>query len=133
MKYVAQPDGSYAGYDETSALYAALKALPAEVRPTFLAESNAAVKAYFAAQAETEKPKEVTMRQARLALLQAGLLDKATTIIAGMPSPQKQAAEIEWEYSNSLKQSQPLVGQIGAALSLDIAALDALFLAASKL
>ena len=51
MKYIAQPDGSYAAIDETSELYTALKALPAETRPVFLAESNAAVKAYFAAQA----------------------------------------------------------------------------------
>ena len=137
MKYIAQPDGTYAGYDETSELYAALKALPAEVRPTFLAESSAAVKAYFAAQAEAQakaaKPKEVTMRQARLALLQAGLLDKVTAAIANMPSPKKEAAQIEWEYSNSLKRSQPLTVELGAVLGLDTDALDALFLKASKI
>ena len=126
MKYIAQPDGSYAAIDETSELYTALKALPAETRPVFLAESNAAVKAYFAAQAETAKPKEVTMRQARL-------LDKVMAAIAGMQSPQKEAAEIEWEYSNSLKRSQPLVVQLGAALGLNAAAVDELFLTASKL
>jgi hypothetical protein len=90
-----------------------------------------AVKA--AAQAEAAKPKEVTMRQARLALLQAGLLDKVTAAIAGMPSPQKQAAEIEWEYSNSLKRAQPLVTQLGTALGMDTSQLDALFLTASTL
>ena len=53
--------------------------------------------------------------------------------IAGMQSPQKEAAEIEWEYSNSLKRSQPLVVQLGAALGLNAAAVDELFLTASKL
>jgi uncharacterized protein YbdZ (MbtH family) len=133
MKYIAQPDGAFAVIDETSELFAQLSALPAGVRPVFLAASSKAVKDYFAAQAEAMKPKEVTMRQARLALLQAGLLDRVTATIAGMPSPQKQAAEIEWEYSNSLKRSQPLVTQLGAALGLDAAALDLLFSTASKL
>jgi hypothetical protein len=100
---------------------------------TIVDVTDAGVVAYLAAQSEANKPKEVTMRQARLALLQAGLLDKVTAAIAGMPSPQKQAAEIEWEYSNPLKRSQPLVTQLGAALGMDTSQLDALFLTASTL
>lgn len=133
MKYIKQVDGSYAAYDESTSAFAALSALPSDRKPVFLDATDAGVVAYLAAQAEAAKPKEVTMRQARLALLQAGLLDSVITAIAGMPSPQKQAAEIEWEYSNSLKRSQPLVIQLGAALGLDTAKLDELFLTASKL
>ena len=101
--------------------------------PKMYAATSAEVVAYLAAEAEAAKPKEVTMRQARLALLQSGLLDKVNAAIAGMQSPQKEAAEIEWEYSNSLKRSQPLVVQLGAALGLDTAALEELFLTASTL
>jgi hypothetical protein len=133
MKYIKQLDGAYAAYDESSSAFVALSALPSDRKPVFLAASSAEVTAYLSAQAEAAKPKEVTMRQARLALLQAGLLDGVIAAIAGMPSPQKQAAEIEWEYSNSLKRSQPLVSQLGAALGLNTAQLDALFLTASTL
>ena len=93
----------------------------------------AEVDAYLAARAEAAKPKEVTMRQARLALLGAGLLTQVGTAIAGMSSPQKEAAQIEWEYSNSLHRAQPLVVQLGAALGLTSAQLDDLFVTASKL
>jgi hypothetical protein len=133
MKYIAQPDGTYAGYDESAAVFAALNGLPVGRRPTFLDATDAGVVAYLAAQAEAAKPKEVTMRQARLALLQAGLLDSVNTAIAGMTGAQKAAAEIEWEYSNSLKRSQPLVAQLGAALGLNTTQLDALFLTAATL
>ena len=78
-------------------------------------------------------PTEVTMRQARLALLGAGKLAQVEAAIASMPEPQKKAASIEWEYSNALQRSNPFVTQLGAALGLDDAAIDALFVAAAKL
>lgn len=78
-------------------------------------------------------PHEVTTRQARLALLSAGKLSSVGAAIASMPEPQKTAASIEWEYSNTLQRSNPFVTQLGAALGLDDAAIDALFVAASKL
>ena len=78
-------------------------------------------------------PQEVTMRQARLALLAAGKLAGVEAAIASMPEPQRTAASIEWEYSNALQRSNPFVAQLGAALGIDDAAIDALFVAASKL
>lgn len=78
-------------------------------------------------------PEVVTMRQARLALLGAGLLAQVDAAIASMPEPQRTAASIEWEYSNALQRSNPFVAQLGAALGIDDAAIDALFVAASKL
>lgn len=78
-------------------------------------------------------PTEVTMRQARLALLAAGKLAGVEAAIASMPEPQRTAASIEWEYSNALQRNNPFVSQLGAALGLDDAAIDALFVAASKL
>jgi hypothetical protein len=75
----------------------------------------------------------VTMRQARLALLAAGKLGQIDAAIDSLPSPQKEAARIEWEYSQEVQRQKPLVLALAPALGLDAAALDALFLAASKL
>ena len=70
------------------------------------------------------------MRQARLALLGAGLLDDVGAAIAALPSPQKEAAKIEWEYSQEVQRHNGFVAQLGPVLGLDAAALDALFVAA---
>ena len=78
-------------------------------------------------------PNSVTMRQARLALLGAGLLDDIDAAIDSLPSPQKEAARIEWEYATDVQRSSGLVPMMGAALGLDDAALDALFSVAGGL
>ena len=78
-------------------------------------------------------PAEVTMRQARLALLATGKLAGVEAAIASMPEPQRTAASIEWEYSSALQRNNPFVSQLGAALGLDDAGIDALFVEASKL
>jgi hypothetical protein len=131
MKYIAQPDGLFAAFDESSELFAQLSELPKERRPVFLSESSKEVKAYFAAQAEAAKPVSVTMRQARLALLEAGLLDNVQNLVAGMQGVEGAAARIEWEYSSTMVRSQPLVASLAAALKLKSADVDALFLSAS--
>jgi len=43
------------------------------------------------------------------------------------------AALIEWEYSQEVKRTHPLVGQLGAALGLNSAQIDAAFRAAALL
>ena len=78
-------------------------------------------------------PQEVTMRQARLALHAAGKLSAVNAAIAALPDPPKTAALIEWEYSSTVRRDSQFVTMLGPALGLDSAALDALFIAASKL
>ena len=78
-------------------------------------------------------PHAVTMRQARLALLGAGLLASVGAAIDGLPSPQKEAARIEWEYATEVQRASGLVPIMVAALGLDDAALDALFIEAAAL
>ena len=78
-------------------------------------------------------PIEITMRQARLVLLGAGLLDDVSTAIAALPSPQKDAAQIEWEYSNALRRDNAFVAMLAPALGLDDEAIDALFIAGGVL
>lgn len=79
------------------------------------------------------RPAVVTMRQARLALLQAGLLSQVAVAISALPSPEKEAAEIEWEYSQTMERDRPFVSTLGAALSLTDAQIDELFALAATL
>ncbi len=78
-------------------------------------------------------PSSVTMRQARLALLGAGLLASVDAAIDSLPSPQKEAARIEWEYATEVQRSSGLVPMMVVALGLDDAVLDALFSVAEGL
>lgn len=78
-------------------------------------------------------PEVVTMRQARLALLQAGLLDDAEAAIASLPEATRRAAQIEWEYATELRRDHALLAAIGASLSLNSADIDGLFAAAAAI
>lgn len=78
-------------------------------------------------------PQVVTMRQARLALLGAGLLTQVDTAINALPSPQKEAASIEWEYSQEVHRDRPFVALLGAAMGLNDQQLDDLFTVAATL
>jgi len=78
-------------------------------------------------------PASVTMRQARLALLGAGKLAEVDAAIDMLPSPQKDAARIEWEYAAVVERTSPLIATLGPALGLSEAALDALFVQAATL
>ncbi len=78
-------------------------------------------------------PAEVTMRQARLALLGVGKLDDVDTAIDGLPEPQRSAARIEWDYSSTVRRQQPLVLALAPALGLSSEDLDNLFRAAGAL
>lgn len=98
-------------------------------------EEQAALQAEWTAaqNAPVPVPQSVTMRQARLALLQAGLLSNVDAAIATLPSPQKEAATIEWEYSQTVERHRPFVLTLGAALGLTSEQLDDLFIQAATL
>jgi hypothetical protein len=68
------------------------------------------------------------MRQARLALLNAGLLDDVNTLLAD-----DQEALINWEFASHVYRSDRLVGQLQSALGMADNQIDGLFLTASKL
>ena len=77
-------------------------------------------------------PARVTMRQARLALLGAGLLDSVEAALDAMAGTNEgKAARIEWDHSQFVERNRPFVLQIGSALGLDAAALDQLFVTAA--
>ena len=74
-------------------------------------------------------PQVVTMRQARLALHAAGLLDAVNAAITQAGG----AAAIEWEYAQELKRDHPLVVSLTPTLGLTSEQLDALFMQAATL
>lgn len=78
-------------------------------------------------------PAALTMRQARLALLGAGVLTKVDQAIALLPSPQREGGQIEWEYATEVRRDSLLVQQLGAALGLSEVQIDELFVAGSSL
>lgn len=81
----------------------------------------------------TPAPSTVTMVQARLALLEAGLLEQVDFIVAQMPGVEGKAARIEWEFRATVQMDSPLLQGLSAALGLDQQALEALFVRASQL
>lgn len=78
-------------------------------------------------------PTKVTMRQARLALLAAGKLPAVSAAINALPSPQKEAAQIEWEYSQEVQRHNGFVSLLAPVLEMDDEALDQLFTSAAEL
>lgn len=73
-------------------------------------------------------PLKVTMRQARKALVLAGKLDTVNAVIDSLPSPQRELAKIEWEYSQEVQRTWPLVAQLTGALGMTERQMDELFI-----
>lgn len=87
-----------------------------------------------AQEAVLQVPASVTMRQARLALLGAGLLDDVDAAIAAIPdATQRRAATIEWEYAQTVDRASPFAQQMAAGLGITQQQLDALFVQAATL
>jgi len=74
-------------------------------------------------------PSVVSMRQARLALLQFGILEQVNTTIASGTDADK----ITWEYATEVRRNDALVQNMATALGLNEATLDSLFSLASSL
>ena len=73
-------------------------------------------------------PKTITPRQARLALLGAGLLDDIEVLLTT-----DKAMQIWWEYSLEVDRDNAHIVTAGTALGLTELQLDEMFIAASKL
>lgn len=75
----------------------------------------------------------VSMRQARLGLLSAGLLTQVNEALAGLVGAEGEAARIEWEYEADVRRDSSLVQMMSGALGLTEQQLDALFVNSSEL
>lgn len=74
-------------------------------------------------------PQVITIRQAKLALLAAGLLDEVDAAVAGSD----RATQIEWEYATEVHRSWPTLTAVQAVAGLTDAQVDGLFIAAAAL
>jgi hypothetical protein len=78
-------------------------------------------------------PESVSMRQARLALLSAGLLDTVEAAIAALDGAEGKAARIEWEFATEVRRDNALFEALAEQLSLTSGDLDSLFRQAAAL
>ena len=73
-------------------------------------------------------PQSITMRQARLHLLDLELLDDIESFIS-----QDRKWQIEWEYASEILRDSKLIEAVKTSLGLDDNAVDNMFIEASKL
>ena len=78
-------------------------------------------------------PQSISMRQARLALLGAGLLATVETSIDNLEEPDKSAARIEWEYATEMRRDHHLIAALAVEMQLSEQQVDDLFIAAAGL
>lgn len=76
----------------------------------------------------------LTARQLRLALLASGITPTMVNDeLMKLPSPQREASQIEWEYANLYQRDHPLVTQFGSVFNLTPEQVDQMWLAAIQL
>lgn len=76
-------------------------------------------------------PVSVTPYQARIALLNAGLLASVETVMADPGTDQ--AAGIAWEYATAIERDSPFIAALAPALGLTEEQIDGLFIAAAAI
>lgn len=79
-------------------------------------------------------PPEVTRRQAKQALLLAGILGAVQGAIDAIPdATQRSLAQIEWDDSQAFERNRPILITLAGALGLTSGQLDELFITAAGL
>lgn len=78
-------------------------------------------------------PLSVTMRQARLALLHAEKLGMVEVAIASLPSPEREAAQIDWEFAATVDRESATTALLAQAIGMGSDELDQLFMLAATL
>lgn len=77
-------------------------------------------------------PESVTRRQARQALLLAGLLDSVQPAIDAIPDPiERGLVQIDWDDSQEFERHRPTLLMLASALGLTEEQVDTLFIAAA--
>ena len=91
--------------------------------------SQSEIDAHLNANQTQVPPLTVSMRQARLALFQVGLLEQVDAAIASGGEPDR----ISWEYATEVRRDDTLVANMASALGLTNEQLDGLFTLAATL
>ena len=77
-------------------------------------------------------PQVVTMRQARLALLDIGIYEShVNTAIEELEEPNRSIARIEWNHSSEVHRDKAFVSMLGGILGLGDDDIDQLFITAA--
>lgn len=79
-----------------------------------------AIKAFIppSSEAARENMPRLTARQLRLGLLHLGKLAGVPVAISALPSPDKEQAEIEWQFASEFRRTHPLIVQLIPILGL---------------
>lgn len=75
-------------------------------------------------------PQEVSMYQARAALIGAGLYDQVNAAVSASAD---EIVQVAWEYATVVRRSSPFITAMSGALGLDDATIDQLFVTASQI
>lgn len=79
-------------------------------------------------------PEAITPRQAKIALLHAGLLDDVETAISAIPDETtRRIAQIEWEYAQEVRRDWPLLVAVAGQMGLADEQVDDLFRIAANI
>lgn len=88
---------------------------------------------YEPPQPEPQVPQRVSKAQAKLALLEAGLLDTVEASLAAMEGVEGQRARIEWNDRTEFHRDHEFIGLLAGAIGLSKEQVDALFTRAAAL
>ena len=91
-------------------------------------EYNARYAAELDARRWKRVPRTISPRQARLVLLDMGILDKVDLLINSLPEYEKNKAKISWEFATAFERTDPFVETLGAGLGFTSDQLDELFI-----
>lgn len=126
MKYYKSPEGEVFGYDADGSQ-------DVYIKPELVRMTDAEVEAHLNPPAVVAIPQSVTMRQARLAMLHAGILDDVEALIQNMPGDDGRAARIDWEFAQDVRRDWHLVGALGSQLGMTADQIDDLFIYAGSI
>jgi len=99
-------------------------------------DSPTAIGAIWNSEAIIAPPEPVPVlspRQLRLQLLAIGKLDDVPVVIASLPSPQRQAAEIEWKHATRFRRDHPLITTLSPLLGLSEEDVDTFWIQAAAI
>jgi hypothetical protein len=82
---------------------------------------------------EVQVPQQVSMAQARLALIGAGLFSAIDAGLKALPEPQRTTALTAWEYAPTVSRNGSLVTTLAGQFGLTEKQLDDLFFAAAAI
>lgn len=112
-------------YDGTEFLHVDMELKVVEVSKGIRAKTEAEL----TADKKAKVPKEVTMRQARLALHESGLLD---AVVDAITNSSDEVLKIEWEYARDVSRDWERLVLLATSLGLTDEQLDDLFILAGS-